>query len=275
MNPHEKARALAEKIGQMSQWAMTHELQTVILAYRAEVRRETLEECATLCQDVHDAREKEGAHSNEEWKGMTAICLGALRCRDAIRSRITAEFAPGHTDLMVAPETMDKFMEDKPLPEETTMLALTDLAPCPFCGGACDGLSVDGDRVHVNIYCNGCETSGPLASVPPDECIFPLDPAKTARATQQAMRQWNRRAEAIPRDVALDPRDAEIAELKQDVIAFCAPWATQYAQGIGLPRLHLHPTHYDILQRCGARMDDFTRADIPNVRRELAKGGGG
>ena len=59
-----------------------------------------------------------------------------------------------------------------------------------------------------------------------------------------------------------DPRDAEIADLKELVVAFCGPWAAQFAKEWGLPKNHLHPTHYDILARCGARMDDFTRAEL-------------
>jgi len=46
----------------------------------------------------------------------------------------------------------------------------------------------------------------------------------------------------------------------QNVVAFCAPWAVRYAQDHGFPRDHLHPAHYDILEKAGARMDDFTRA---------------
>jgi len=54
---------------------------------------------------------------------------------------------------------------------------------------------------------------------------------------------------------------AEIADLKQTVIAFAGPWAVQYADQQGLPRDHLHAYHYDLLERCGARMANFTRAD--------------
>lgn len=53
-----------------------------------------------------------------------------------------------------------------------------------------------------------------------------------------------------------------IAELKQYVIAFGAAWAVQYSRDFSLPEGHLHPTHYDILEKCGARMDDFTRAKL-------------
>lgn len=51
----------------------------------------------------------------------------------------------------------------------------------------------------------------------------------------------------------------ENADLKSDVIAFCAPWAVTYARDRGLPEGHLASGHYDILERCGARMVDFVR----------------
>jgi hypothetical protein len=56
---------------------------------------------------------------------------------------------------------------------------------------------------------------------------------------------------------------AEIVQLRLDVIAFCAPWAAAYARDRGLPEGHLHPTHYDILARCGADMDSFVRGEKP------------
>ncbi len=55
---------------------------------------------------------------------------------------------------------------------------------------------------------------------------------------------------------------AEIEELRACVIAFGAPWAVNYAADFGFPPGHLHPTHYDILARCGARMNDFVRGEI-------------
>lgn len=65
-----------------------------------------------------------------------------------------------------------------------------------------------------------------------------------------------------PLDVIRARLEAENAELKQDVITFARPWAAQWAKGFGLPEGHLHPTHYDVLEKCGARMDGFTRADF-------------
>ena len=57
----------------------------------------------------------------------------------------------------------------------------------------------------------------------------------------------------------------EIERLCQEVAAFCGPWAVTYAVEHGLPPGHLHPEHYDILARVGARMDDFKRAEMANV----------
>lgn len=59
---------------------------------------------------------------------------------------------------------------------------------------------------------------------------------------------------------------AENADLRESVIAFGAPWAASYARDFGFPPGHLHPTHYDILARAGARMDDFIRGDVNNGR---------
>jgi hypothetical protein len=53
---------------------------------------------------------------------------------------------------------------------------------------------------------------------------------------------------------------AEIADLRCSVIAFGAPAMEEYARERGLPKGHLYPTHYDILERAGARMVSFTRA---------------
>jgi len=65
----------------------------------------------------------------------------------------------------------------------------------------------------------------------------------------------------------LKEAEAEIADLKQAVIAFGAPWAVEYAKAHELPKGHLHPEHYDLLERCGARMTDFFRADLSKSER--------
>jgi hypothetical protein len=53
-----------------------------------------------------------------------------------------------------------------------------------------------------------------------------------------------------------------LADANMSVVAFGAPWAVEYAQDYGLPYGHLHPTHYDILAKAGARMDAFVRAAL-------------
>lgn len=58
----------------------------------------------------------------------------------------------------------------------------------------------------------------------------------------------------------------QIEDLRTSVIAFGGPWAVKHAERSGLPRGHLLPVHYDCLSRAGARMDDFTRADIANAK---------
>ena len=65
----------------------------------------------------------------------------------------------------------------------------------------------------------------------------------------------------------LEAQEKEIERLKADVIAFGALWATQYARSLGLPEGHLHPKHYDLLQKAGARMKSFVRADEAAIRK--------
>ena len=56
--------------------------------------------------------------------------------------------------------------------------------------------------------------------------------------------------------------EAEVADLKQTVIAFAGPAAARYALDAGFAKGELHPTHYDVLARCGARMVDFKRGEV-------------
>lgn len=65
----------------------------------------------------------------------------------------------------------------------------------------------------------------------------------------------------------LEQLEAENARLREQVVAYCAPVAANWAHGQGLPPGHLHPTHYDDLAAAGARMDDFTRADLDRGNR--------
>ncbi len=61
--------------------------------------------------------------------------------------------------------------------------------------------------------------------------------------------------------------EGALREANETIVAFAGPWATQYARDFDLPPGHLHPTHYDILEKAGGRMDDFTRAALsPKVQ---------
>ena len=55
-----------------------------------------------------------------------------------------------------------------------------------------------------------------------------------------------------------DRAEAAEAELR----GFLAVWAAKYGADFFGSGTKLHPTHYDRLAELGARMDDFTRADI-------------
>lgn len=43
-----------------------------------------------------------------------------------------------------------------------------------------------------------------------------------------------------------------------ELVPFLAVWAVQYQHDYGLNGLH--PVHYDLMKKYGARMDDFERA---------------
>ena len=53
----------------------------------------------------------------------------------------------------------------------------------------------------------------------------------------------------------LDERE----DLRSAVIALCRPWAVTYSKMMGFPQHHIAAGHYDLLAKCGARMDDFVR----------------
>jgi len=53
---------------------------------------------------------------------------------------------------------------------------------------------------------------------------------------------------------------AEIADLKISAIPFLALWAAQYQKLYELDGFH--PAHYDLLEKCGARMAEFKRASL-------------
>jgi Lar family restriction alleviation protein len=125
------------------------------------------------------------------------------------------------------------------------------LKPCPFCGGPAElwRAGTHPDRAAW-IACMG-------------KCSVLI--SKEHKTDEEAIAAWNTRADdaALSEAIARAERaEAENDDLKLSVIAFCSPWAVEHAKKLGLHDRHLHPTHYDILARAGARMDDFTRADL-------------
>jgi len=78
-------------------------------------------------------------------------------------------------------------------------------------------------------------------------------------------------------DCALDDRAAQalqallkayqeqrraLEDANQSICAFAGPWAARFAADQGFPDGHLHPVHYDILEKAGAHMAYFTRAAL-------------
>ncbi len=61
---------------------------------------------------------------------------------------------------------------------------------------------------------------------------------------------------------------AEIARLRQEVVAFGGLWAVQYAKDHGLAEGELHPAHYDILAKAGGRMDNYRPAALQEGSRD-------
>lgn len=45
---------------------------------------------------------------------------------------------------------------------------------------------------------------------------------------------------------------------QHELVAFVAIWAVQYQRDYGLDGLH--PTHFDLIEKYGGRMDSFKRA---------------
>ncbi len=79
----------------------------------------------------------------------------------------------------------------------------------------------------------------------------------------EAQAKWNRAALAFVCTLSDAPSELKTAlqEARDDAVAFCGPWAATYARDHGLPDGHLFASHYDILERNGARMVAFTRHD--------------
>lgn len=53
---------------------------------------------------------------------------------------------------------------------------------------------------------------------------------------------------------------------QHELVGFVAIWAVQYQKDYGLDGLH--PTHYDLIEKYGGRMDSFTRATNARLPQE-------
>jgi hypothetical protein len=97
----------------------------------------------------------------------------------------------------------------------------------------------------------------------------------TARLRAFADGNW---ANGTVNDICQEAADAiaalsrDLEDLRMSVIAFAAPHAVRYAEEFGLKPGELHPTHFYILERSGARMVDFRRAELsPVLSREQSE----
>lgn len=67
----------------------------------------------------------------------------------------------------------------------------------------------------------------------------------------------------------IPPLDDGAVETGHELVAFLAIWAVQYQRDGALNGLH--PIHYDLLKKYGARMDSFTRATNATAALEAAE----
>lgn len=90
--------------------------------------RETLQERLRARINKHiDPRGNVCVGQYNHWD--SALDLDAIRDLDAAQAeiaRLTAKYEPGHTDLMVSPESLDAFLADNPLPEDPAPLPVAE-----------------------------------------------------------------------------------------------------------------------------------------------------
>ena len=77
---------------------------------------------------------------------------------------------------------------------------------------------------------------------------------------------------ALHAEARVKELEGALADANVSVIAFGSMWATAYQRDHGLDGLHPH--HFDILQKAGAKMDLFKRATNAQIDAALASGEG-
>lgn len=155
---------------------------------------------------------------------------------------------------MTAANEASELVERRTLHHHEQMAdAQSQCIPCKLCGGSAV-ISDAGTGAGYYIACSNSRTHRSS-----EGCL--LSERRLSGWAYNVMDWWNRlhRPEAADRIAALEQ---ENAELRQSVVAFGAPWAVSYAKDFGLAEGELHPTHYDILEAAGARMDSFKPARI-------------
>lgn len=88
----------------------------------------------------------------------------AMRHGDAVKDAeelLRSARSPGHTDLMVTPESIDAYMKDNPM-EAQDEGAAGEIKSCPFCGGEAEIIHLDDDDNAGGscVCCTKCQASG-------------------------------------------------------------------------------------------------------------------
>lgn len=133
----------------------------------------------------------------------------AMKHGDAVKDAeelLRSARSPGHTDLMVTPESIDAYMKDNPM-EAQDEGAAGDLKPCPFCGGEAEiiHLADDDNAGGSCVCCTKCQASGNVEF----------------GRKENFVENWNRRAHPSPTPAADDDRvlqdlaDRVTAEVKR------------------------------------------------------------
>lgn len=162
----------------------------------------------------------------------------AMRHGDAVKDAeelLRSARSPGHTDLMVTPESIDAYMKDNPM-EAQDEGAAGELKPCPFCGGEAEIIHLDdGDNADGScVCCTKCQASGNVEFGRKENFVD----------------NWNRRAHPSPTPAADEDRVRMACEIARDDLK---------CEG---------PEHELIYQRDRSALDRI--ATGPNLQRAIA-----
>lgn len=124
----------------------------------------------------------------------------AMKHGDAVKDAeelLRSARSPGHTDLMVTPESIDAYMRVNPM-EAQDEGAAGELKPCPFCGGEAEIIHLDdGDNAGGScVCCTKCQASGNVEFGRKENFVD----------------NWNRRAHPSPTPAADADRVREVLE---------------------------------------------------------------